>query len=117
MLNRHLTQQLYHQQVQQVSGSLCTIRESFYGLNINSYIDERRDVRLATDAAYRRYFQDMYAIYGDWLLVIASLQLAWENVNRADCPCWRQQNFWEISRFLPAETRGYVPAFIDVLLM
>ncbi|MEZ5109863.1 MAG: transglycosylase SLT domain-containing protein [Bacteroidia bacterium] len=48
--------------------SLCTIPESF-GLNINSYIDERRDVMKATDAACR-YFKEMYDIYGDWLLVV-----------------------------------------------
>ncbi len=82
-----------------------------YGLNINSYIDERRDVRLATDAACR-YFQDMYAIYGDWLLVIASYNCGPGNVNRAIARAGGSKNFWEISRFLPAETRGYVPAFI-----
>ncbi|MBS1764542.1 MAG: transglycosylase SLT domain-containing protein [Bacteroidetes bacterium] len=82
-----------------------------YGLNINSYIDERRDVMKATDAACR-YFKEMYDIYGDWLLVVASYNCGPGNVNRAIARAGGSKNFWEISRFLPAETRGYVPAFI-----
>ena len=82
-----------------------------YGLNINSYIDERRDVMKATDAACR-YFKEMYDIYGDWLLVVASYNCGPRNVNRAIARAGGSKNFWEISRFLPAETRGYVPAFI-----
>ncbi len=82
-----------------------------YGLNINSYIDERRDVIKATDAACR-YFKEMYDIYGDWLLVVASYNCGPGNVNRAIARAGGSKNFWEISRFLPAETRGYVPAFI-----
>jgi membrane-bound lytic murein transglycosylase D len=84
-----------------------------YNLTINSYIDDRRDVQLATDAACR-YFKDMYAIYGDWLLVVASYNCGPGNVNRAIARAGGSKNFWEISKFLPAETRGYVPAFIAI---
>jgi membrane-bound lytic murein transglycosylase D len=84
-----------------------------YNLNINSYIDERRDVNLATDAACR-YFKEMYEVYGDWLLVVASYNCGPGNVNRAIARAGGSKNFWDISRFLPAETRGYVPAFIAV---
>ena len=42
-----------------------------YGLEINSLIDERRDPEKATEAACK-YFKDMYAIYGDWNLVLAA---------------------------------------------
>ena len=42
-----------------------------YGLEINSLIDERRDPVKATHAACR-YFEDMYAIYKDWNLVLAA---------------------------------------------
>ncbi len=84
-----------------------------YNLNINSYIDERRDVQLATDAACR-YFKDMYEVYGDWLLVVASYNCGPGNVNRAIARAGGSRNFWEISKYLPAETRGYVPAFIAV---
>lgn len=84
-----------------------------YNLNINSYIDERRDVALATDAACR-YFKEMYEVYGDWLLVVASYNCGPGNVNRAIARAGGSKNFWEISKYLPAETRGYVPAFIAV---
>lgn len=42
-----------------------------YKLEINSYVDERRDPVKATQAAVR-YLNDLYAIYEDWILVIAA---------------------------------------------
>src|SRR5688572_6543574 len=84
-----------------------------YKLKINSYYDERRDPVKSTYAACQ-YFKDMYAIYGDWLLVIASYNCGPGNVNKAIKRAGGKTNFWEISRYLPAETRGYVPAFVAV---
>jgi membrane-bound lytic murein transglycosylase D len=84
-----------------------------YDLKINSYFDERRDPVKATHAACK-YFKDMYAIYNDWLLVIASYNCGPGNVNKAIRRSGGKTNFWEIAKYLPAETRGYVPAFIAV---
>ena len=84
-----------------------------YNLNITSYIDERRDPYKATLAACQ-YFKNMYAIYHDWLLVIAAYNCGERNVNRAILRAGGKTNFWEIKRFLPRETQGYVPAFIAV---
>lgn len=42
-----------------------------YGLEINSLVDERCDPLKSTEAACR-YLKDLYAIYGDWHLVIAA---------------------------------------------
>jgi len=85
-----------------------------YKLQINSYYDERRDPVKSTYAACQ-YFKDMYKIYGDWLLVIASYNCGPGNVNKAIKRAGGgKKTFWEIARFLPAETRGYVPAFIAV---
>lgn len=84
-----------------------------YDLKINSYIDERRDPLKATHAACR-YFKDMYNIYKDWLLVIAAYNCGAGNVNRAIVRAGGKTDFWEISQYLPRETRGYVPAFIAV---
>ncbi len=56
----------------------------------------------------------MYKIYGDWLLVIAAYNCGAGNVNKAIKRAGGQKDFWAISRYLPAETRGYVPAFIAV---
>lgn len=53
-----------------------------YNLKVNTLIDERRDPVKATYAACE-YFKDMYAIYDDWLLVIAAYNCGAGNVNRA----------------------------------
>lgn len=84
-----------------------------YNLKVNSYTDDRRDPIKSTAAACQ-YFKDMYRIYGDWLLVIASYNCGPGNVNRAIKRSGGKTNFWEIMPYLPAETRGYVPAFIAV---
>lgn len=82
-----------------------------YGLEINAYVDERRDPYRSTEAALR-YLEDMYAIYDDWLLVIASYNCGPGNVNKAIRRSGGHYDFWKIYRWLPRETRGYVPAFI-----
>ena len=82
-----------------------------YGLEINSLIDDRRDPRRATEAACA-YFKDMYAIYGDWHLVMAAYNCGPGNVNKAIRRAGGKHDFWDIFRFLPRETRTYVPLFI-----
>lgn len=84
-----------------------------YNLKVTSYTDDRRDPVKATHAACQ-YFKDMYRIYNDWLLVIAAYNCGAGNVNRAIKRSGGKTNFWEIMPYLPAETRGYVPAFIAV---
>jgi membrane-bound lytic murein transglycosylase D len=81
-----------------------------YGLNVNNYVDERRDPIQATYAA-AAYLKDAYQEFGDWLLAIASYNCGKGSVERA----MQQANavdFWSIRQYLPVETRGYVPAFI-----
>ena len=82
-----------------------------YGLEVNSLIDERYDPVLATRAACR-YLKDMYAVFGDWMLAIASYNCGPGNVNKAIARSGGGKTFWEIYDYLPRETRGYVPAFI-----
>ncbi|HBI81112.1 MAG TPA: lytic transglycosylase [Bacteroidales bacterium] len=82
-----------------------------YSLTINSYIDERRDPLAATHAACR-FLKDLYAIYGDWTLVIAAYNCGPANVNKAIRRSGGKRNYWDIYYYLPRETRGYVPAFI-----
>ena len=81
-----------------------------YGLEINSFVDERRDPVQATRAACR-YLKDLYSIYHDWTLAIAAYNCGPGNVNKAIARSGGK-NFWEIYDYLPRETRGYVPAFI-----
>ena len=82
-----------------------------YGLEINSYIDERNDPIKSTDAA-ARYLRDLYTIYGDWHVVIAAYNCGPGNINKAVRRSGGKQNYWEIYSKLPRETRGYIPIFI-----
>jgi membrane-bound lytic murein transglycosylase D len=84
-----------------------------YGLNINSFVDERLDPVKSADAA-ARYLQDAYEIFGDWNLAIASYNCGAGNVNRAIRRSGSRA-FWDLWPFLPRETRGYVPAFVGAL--
>ncbi len=82
-----------------------------YGLEVTSYVDERRDPQKATEAA-AVFLQDLYNMYGDWHLAIAAYNCGPGNVNRAIARSGGQKDFWKIYYNLPRETRGYVPAFI-----
>ena len=82
-----------------------------YGLEINSYVDERRDPVKATEAA-ARYLNDLYKMYKDWHLVIAAYNCGPGNVNKAIRRSGGARDYWTIYYRLPRETRGYVPAFI-----
>ena len=82
-----------------------------YGLESNSLVDERRDPIKATWAA-ARYLKEMYAIYGDWNLVIAAYNCGPGTINKAIRRANGETDYWKIYNLLPKETRGYVPAFI-----
>ncbi|HEY9115470.1 MAG TPA: LysM peptidoglycan-binding domain-containing protein [Bacteroidales bacterium] len=84
-----------------------------YGLKVSSLVDDRFDPYKSTIAACE-HFQDLYAIYGDWSLVLAAYNSGAGNVNRAIRRAGGTKNYWAIWPFLPRETRGYVPAFIAV---
>ncbi|MDR2840790.1 MAG: transglycosylase SLT domain-containing protein [Paludibacter sp.] len=83
----------------------------FYGLEVNSLVDERCDPLKATDAA-ARYLKDLYDIYGDWSLVIAAYNCGPGNINKAIRRSGGKRDYWDIYPYLPGETRGYVPIFI-----
>ena len=82
-----------------------------YGLEINSYVDERRDPVKSSWAA-ARLLRDLYSLFGDWSLAIAGYNCGPENINKAIHRAGGVRDYWKISPYLPRETRGYVPAFI-----
>ena len=96
-----------------------------YGLELNSLVDERRDPVKSSYAA-ARYLKALYRIFGDWNLVIAAYNCGPENINKAirraraakgkvqegEVLTAADKDYWHIYPYLPAETRGYVPAFI-----
>lgn len=82
------------------------------GLEVNSLVDERRDPIRSSELA-AKYLKQLYEIYGDWSLAIASYNCGPGNVNKALRRAGGgKQDFWDIYYYLPKETRGYVPAFI-----
>lgn len=82
-----------------------------YDLTVNSLIDERQDPYKSTWAA-ARYLRDLYTIFNDWNLVIAAYNCGPTNVSKAIHRAGGLHDYWSIYPYLPAETRGYVPAFI-----
>jgi len=84
-----------------------------YGLKVTSLTDDRFDPYLATDAACR-HMVDLYAMFGDWNLVMAAYNSGAGNVKKAIRRAGGVYDYWAIWPFLPKETRGYVPAFIAV---
>ena len=82
-----------------------------YGLEINSFVDERRDPIKASYAA-AHYLSDLYKIFGDWNLVIAAYNCGPQGINKAIHRAKGLTDYWDIYPYLPKETRGYVPAFI-----
>ena len=84
-----------------------------YGLQIDSFVDERLDPYKAVEAA-AQYLLDAYEIYGDWNLAIASYNCGAGNVNKAIRRSGSRQ-FWDLYPYLPRETRGYGPAFVGAL--
>ena len=82
-----------------------------YGLRVNSLVDDRRDPIRASYAA-AHLLRDLFRIFGDWTLAIAAYNCGPANVNKAIRRSGGQRDFWKIYPYLPAETRGYVPAFI-----
>ena len=85
-----------------------------YNLNIDSYVDDRSDP-LKASAAAAQYMTNMYKIFGDWDLVLASYNSGPGNVAKAIRRSGGQQNFWNIRKYLPQETQGYVPAFLATM--
>lgn len=85
-----------------------------YNLKIDSYVDERSDPLKASEAA-AQYLTNMYAIFGDWSLVLASYNSGPGNVSKAIRRSGGQQNYWNIRKNLPKETQAYVPAFLATM--
>lgn len=82
-----------------------------YGLNVNSYMDDRSDVYKATEAA-AEYLKSLYSMFGDWQMVLAAYNAGPGTISKAIRRSGGKKTYWEIRPFLPTETQAYVPAFI-----
>ncbi len=84
-----------------------------FGLRIDRYVDERKDPYRSTEAALT-YLEKLYNRFGDWTLALAAYNGGPGRVKRA-IRRGGSKDFWRIRRYLPRETRNYVPAFIAAL--
>jgi membrane-bound lytic murein transglycosylase D len=87
------------------------------GLTQNWWFDARRDVVESTRAALD-YLQELHGqLGGDWLLAVAGYNSGEGNVARAlkrARAAGEPTDFWGIRRYLPVETRTYVPRLIAI---
>jgi membrane-bound lytic murein transglycosylase D len=80
-------------------------------------VDERSDPEKATRAA-ARHLRDLYAMFGDWYLVMAAYNSGPLNVARA-VERTGYADFWQLQkrRALPRQTQNYVPIIIALALV
>lgn len=88
-----------------------------YGLIVNWWEDDRRDIYKSTKAAVE-YLRDLYTMFGSWELAAASYNAGEAKVARA-VRRFGSKDFWVISRhrFLRPETRDYVPKIIAAAIL
>ncbi len=79
-----------------------------YGLRINFWVDERRDLYKATNAAIE-YFKKLYTDFNDWHLALAAYNCGEERVSRA-IERAQSYSYWDLK--LPRQTIHYVPQYI-----
>ncbi|MCK0178797.1 LysM peptidoglycan-binding domain-containing protein [Flavobacteriaceae bacterium S0862] len=85
-----------------------------FGLDVSSYVDERSDPIMATEAA-AKYLARLYRIFGDWDLALAAYNSGPGNVSKAIRRSGGYENYWNIRPHLPRETAGYLPAFLATM--
>jgi len=82
-----------------------------YQLEVNTFIDDRRDPFKATDAA-ARHLRDLYNIFNDWGLAISAYNCGAGGVRKAIARSGGKTDFWGVKPFLPRETQNYFPYYI-----
>lgn len=87
-----------------------------YGLEVNFWVDERRNIEKSTRAA-ARYLKDLYRRFDSWYLAFAAYNAGPSRVARAMRKL-KTNDFWTIAqsrRYLRLETRQYVPKILAAL--
>ena len=88
-----------------------------YGLDITSYVDERRDAEKSTKAAVA-YLKYLYEEFGDWYLAVAAYN-AGPGTMRSAVRRTQSNDFWKIAqkKYLQLETKRYVPKLIAAIII
>jgi len=85
-----------------------------FKLYYNSHVDDRLDPERSTEAAIR-YLKALNRRYNNWELALAAYNCGPGNVNKAIRRSGGKRTFWEIYRYLPRETRSYIPQFQAIM--
>src|SRR5690606_7487674 len=88
-----------------------------YGLDVNWWVDERKDIEKSTLAA-AQYLKELYGYFGSWELAAAAYNAGETKIRKA-IRRYRTKDFWIISkqRFLRPETRNYVPKLMAAAIL
>ncbi len=88
-----------------------------FGLNIDWYVDERRDPLKATIAA-ANYLKMLHGLFGSWELAAAGYNAGEGKVGRA-IRMYKTKDFWQMSkgRYLRPETKNYVPKIMALAII
>lgn len=88
-----------------------------FGLNIDWYVDERRDPLKATIAA-ANYLKTLHNLFGSWELATAGYNAGEGKIARA-IRMYRTNDFWKLTkgRYLKPETKNYVPKIMALAII
>jgi len=88
-----------------------------FGLNIDWYVDERRDPLKATIAA-ANYLKNLHGLFGSWELAAAGYNAGEGKIGRA-IRMYKTKDFWQMSkgRYLRPETKNYVPKIMALAII
>jgi len=88
-----------------------------YGLKVNWWVDERSDPVKSTRAA-AAYLKDLYNMFGDWYLALASYNAGERKILNA-IERTGKKDFWAIAKtpYIKEQTKNYVPAIIAAAII
>ncbi|QQS29622.1 MAG: LysM peptidoglycan-binding domain-containing protein [Sphingobacteriales bacterium] len=81
-----------------------------YGLEANSFIDERFDPLLSTEVAVQ-HLRSLYGRYRDWQLAIVAFNVGEGVVNKAIKRSGGRKDYKSVAPFLSEEAQSYIPLF------
>jgi membrane-bound lytic murein transglycosylase D len=88
-----------------------------FGLNIDWYVDERRDPLKASIAA-ANYLKTLHNLFGSWELATAGYNAGEGKIGRA-VKMYKTKDFWQLTkgRYLRPETKNYVPKIMALAII